>query len=66
MVAKFGTNTSDATFKLIFVRKIIQVRELLQYQALPKSWHAQKGGGGGYPCQDFSGGFEKVYKGQLK
>ena len=41
MVAKFGTNTSDATFKLIFVRKIIQVRELLQYQALPKSWHAQ-------------------------
>ena len=39
------------------------VREGLQCQALPKSWHCQKGarGGGSDPCQDFSGEFELQY-----
>ena len=34
--------------------------------ALPKSWRAQKGGGARDPCQDFSGGCDKLYKGQPK
>ena len=40
-----------------------QLREGWQKQALPKSWNCQKKGGSD-PCQDFSGEFEKVYKGQ--
>lgn len=38
-------------------------------EALLKSWHWQEGGGGGRGsdlCQDFSGGFDGVYKGQPK
>ena len=43
------------------------LREGLQWQVLPKSWHCQKGGWGWiWPMPRFSGGFDKVYKGQTK
>ena len=44
----------------------LKARERFQYQALPKSWNCQKGGVWSDPCQDFSGGFDKVYIGQSK
>ena len=43
------------------------LKEGLQWQVLPKSWHCQKGGWGWiWPMPRFSGGFDKVYKGQTK
>ena len=43
------------------------LREGLQCQALPKSWHCQKGGGGGgaYSCQDFLVDLVKCTKAKL-
>ena len=44
---------------------VVILREGLQCQALPKSWHCQKGGGSD-PCQDFLVDLAKCTKAKFK